>query len=52
MATPVFLPGELHVQRNSDGLNGLVGYIQSMGLQRAGHDRVTYTHTHTHTYTC
>ena len=28
--TPVFLPGESHGQRN------LVGYIQSMGLQRVG----------------
>ena len=30
--TPVFLPGEFHGQRS------LVGYIQSMGLQRVGHD--------------
>ena len=29
--TPVFLPGEFHGQRS------LVG-LQSMGLQRAGHD--------------
>ena len=30
--TPVFLPGESHGQRR------LVGYIQSMGLLRVGHD--------------
>ena len=30
--TPVFLPGEFHGQRR------LVGYIQSMELQRARHD--------------
>ena len=31
-STPIFLPGESHGQRS------LVGYIQSMGLQRVGHD--------------
>ena len=30
--TPVFLPGKFHGQRS------LTGYIQSMGLQRVGHD--------------
>ena len=30
--TPVFLPGESHGQRR------LVGYIQSIGSQRVGHD--------------
>ena len=30
--TPVFLPGDSHGQKN------LEGYIQSMGLQRIGHD--------------
>ena len=30
--TPVFLPGESHGQRS------LMGYIQSMGSQRVGHD--------------
>ena len=44
--TPVFLSGETHGQRN------LVGYIQSMGCQRVGHNEVTeHTHTHTHTHT-
>ena len=27
------------------------GRLESMGLQRIGHDRVTHTHTHTHTHT-
>ena len=31
-STPIFLPGESHGQRS------LAGYIQSMGLQRVGHD--------------
>ena len=30
--TPVFLPGEFHGQRS------LASYIQSMGLQRVGHE--------------
>ena len=30
--TPVFLPGESHGRRS------LVGYIQSMGSRRVGHD--------------
>ena len=30
--TPVFLPGKFHGQRS------LVGYIQSIGLQRVRHD--------------
>ena len=30
--TPVFFPGEFHGKRS------LVGYIQSAGLQREGHD--------------
>ena len=37
--TPVILPGEFHGQRS------LVGYIQSMGLQRVRHDRATITHS-------
>ena len=36
-ATPVFLPGESHAQRN------LVGYIQSVGSQRVRCDWVTNT---------
>ena len=38
--TPVFFPGKSHGQRS------LVGYIQSMGLQRVGHDLVTESRTH------
>ena len=38
------LPGESHGQRK------LVGYIQSIGSQRAGHDWGDITHTHTHTH--
>ena len=37
--TPVILPGEFHGQRS------LVGYIQSMGLQRVRHDRMTFIFT-------
>ena len=37
--TPVFSPGEHHGQRN------LGGYIQSLGLQRVGHDWATNTFT-------
>ena len=33
--TPVFLPGDSHGQRS------LAGYIQYMGLQRVGRNRVT-----------
>ena len=33
--TPVCLPGESHGQRS------LVGYLQSIGLERVGHDLVT-----------
>ena len=33
--TPVFLPGKSHGQRS------LASYIQSMGLQKVGHDLVT-----------
>ena len=32
LPTPVFLPGKFHGQRS------LVGYIQSIGLQRVRHD--------------
>ena len=35
---------EFHEERS------LVGYIQSMGLQRVRHDWVTNTHVHTHTH--
>ena len=34
--TPAFLPGESHGWRN------LAGYLLSIGLQRVGHDRVTW----------
>ena len=37
--TPVFLPGKSHRQRC------LMGYMQSMGSQKVGHDLVTNTHT-------
>ena len=36
--TPVFLPGKSHGRRR------LIGYSQSMGLQRVGHDWVTSLH--------
>ena len=38
--TPVFLPGEFHGQMS------LVGYIQSIGLQRVGHNWGDSAHTH------
>ena len=41
--TPVFLPGEFHGQKS------LVGYSQSMGLQRAGHDWSNLAPPHTQT---
>ena len=37
LTTPVLWPGEFHGQRS------LAGYIQSMGLQRVGHNWVTFT---------
>ena len=46
--TPVFLPGKIPWTEEP-------GRLQSVGLQRVGHDRVTkhtpHTHTHTHTHT-
>ena len=39
--TPVFLPGESHGQRN------LEDDVESMGLQRVGHE---WAHTHMHTH--
>ena len=38
-STPILLPGKSHGQRS------LVGYIQSMGSQRVGHDRAIFTIT-------
>ena len=42
---PVFLPGEIHRQRS------LVGYIQSIRLQRVRHDLTTYIYIYIHTQT-
>ena len=39
--TPVFLPGEFHGQRS------LVGYVQSIGSQRVGHDWSSLALIHT-----
>ena len=41
---PVFLPGKIHRQRS------LVGYIQSISLQKVRHDLVTYIYIYIYIY--